>query len=240
MNERRLTQALSASAATLRAQKRARSELVWRDHGFLRLYFRNFHWLSPNLARCNQPSPEQLARYAAMGFRTVINLRGPSEGGQYLLERQACARLGLQLIDFPTRSNLPPSRDAALAARDLFATVQTPALMHCKSGSDRTGLMAVIYRHVILGDPMVSALDELGPRYLHVRYGKAGIIDAFFETYLADARDSYKPFMDWVVQDYDPAQLERRYKGGVWARGLIDLALAWALGESNPGLKIRP
>ena len=227
-----MTQILADSPAPLTAPsnrlawKRARSELMWRDHGFLRILFRNFHRLGPDLARCNQPSPEQLARYAAMGFRTVINLRGANDRGHYILEREACHRLGLQLIDFPTTSNLAPERETILAARDLFASIRSPALMHCKSGSDRTGLMGVLYRHLVEGVPMAVAVEQLAPRYLHVRHGKAGILDAFFAAYLTET-DGRKPFMDWVSEDYDPTALQAAYKRGVWAKGLIDLLLDW-------------
>ena len=228
--------ALTPSPST---RKRARAELMWRDHGILRILFQNFHRLGPDLARCNQPSPEQLDRYAAMGFRTVINLRGPSERGHYLLEREACADLGLHLIDFPTASSVAPERETILAARDLFATIRSPALMHCKSGSDRTGLMGVLYRHLVEGAPLAVALEQLAPRYLHVRHGKAGIIDAFFEAYLKDARDGGKPFLDWVIEDYDPIALQAAYKRGVWAKGLIDLLLDWTHDPPQPP-KARP
>jgi protein tyrosine/serine phosphatase len=221
------------------ASKRARSELMWRDHGFLRILFQNFHRLSPDLARCNQPSPEQLARYAAMGFRTVINLRGASDRGHYLLEREACSELSLHLIDFPTTSNAAPEREMILAARDLFATIRSPALMHCKSGSDRTGLMGVLYRHLVEGAPVAVALEQLAPRYLHVRHGKAGIIDAFFEAYLNDTRDESKSFLDWVIEDYDPIALQAAYKRGVWAKGLIDLLLDWTH-DLPEAPKVRP
>ena len=49
--------------ATPAGRRRARNDLFWADHGFLRQRFHNFHWISPEMARANQPSPEQIAAY---------------------------------------------------------------------------------------------------------------------------------------------------------------------------------
>ena len=38
-------------------------------------------------------------------------------------------------------------------ARELFRTIEYPVLIHCKSGADRAGMMAVLYRHFHLGEP---------------------------------------------------------------------------------------
>ena len=222
-----MTLALEAAVAVgpAAARRRAQRELMWRDHGLLRVVFSNFHWIAPGMARANQPSPRQLAAYKAQGFRTILNLRGVSDRGHYLLEREACDQLGLTLIDLPVTAREPPSRAQILAARALFSSLAQPCLMHCKSGSDRTGLMGVLYRHFQEGAPIAAALEQLSPKYLHVRHGRAGIIDAFFERYLEETAQTGKPFIDWVVEDYDAQALADAYRPGVWLRGLIDLVM---------------
>ena len=95
--------------ATPEGRKRAEADLIWGDHGFLRARFSNFHWIEDGvMARANQPSPTQIARYAAQGFKTILNLRGASPTGYYALEREACAAHGLTLIDFRMYSREPP------------------------------------------------------------------------------------------------------------------------------------
>ena len=209
----------------------ARRELMWRDHGILRHAFNNYHWIGPGMARANQPSPEQLDRYAAMGFATIVNLRGVSDRGHYLLEQAACDRLGLRLVNMPISATTPPTVELVRAAQDLFATVRTPCLIHCKSGSDRTGLMGVLYRHLSQCDEIRVALDQLSPRFLHLRRGKAGMVDFFFETYLRRAHRRPIEFMDWMTTEYDPAVLAETYRRLPWIQGLGEWILDGLAGQ---------
>ena len=102
------------------------------------------------------------------------------------LEVEACRRLGLELVDFVIASRDVPTAAKVLGARDLFETVRYPALMHCKSGADRAGIMAVFYMHFRRGKPIREAMAQLSPRYLHVRAGLTGVLDHVFERYLAE------------------------------------------------------
>ena len=217
--------AIPASTVAGLSPAQARRDLMWRDHGGLRQLYRNFHWISPAMARANQPSPDQLAKYAALGIVNIINLRGPSERGHYVLEREACRTLGLTLLDLPCSATQPPPKALIHAARNLFGLLDGKSLLHCKSGSDRTGFMGALYRHFVQGDSIESALEQLSPRYLHLRHGKAGVMDFFFETYLTETAASNKPFIDWVIEDYDPDALARNYKARAWALGLVELIL---------------
>ncbi|MET0182493.1 MAG: sulfur transferase domain-containing protein, partial [Caulobacterales bacterium] len=138
---------------TVDGRKRARRQLFWEDHGFLRAMFHNFHWISPEMARANQPSPEEIARYAALGIKTIINLRGADDSGAYWLEAEACRQHGIALVDAPLSSRKPPTVERILRAKEIFETIRYPALMHCKSGADRASLMGVLYRHFREGAP---------------------------------------------------------------------------------------
>ncbi|MGD9816475.1 MAG: sulfur transferase domain-containing protein [Hyphomonadaceae bacterium] len=212
--------------ATPEGRRRAEADLIWADHGFLRARFSNFHWVEPGvMARANQPSPQAIARYAAQGFRTILNLRGKSDTGYYALEREACAAHGMTMIDARMFSREPPSREAIAHAKHLFETIQYPALMHCKSGADRAGVMAVLYKHLKMGLPIDAAVEQLSIKYLHVRQGKTGVIDFFFETYLRDARATGKSFLEWVEQDYDKAKMRAQFKSSWLGNLLVDRIL---------------
>jgi len=212
--------------ATPQGRRRARADLIWADHGFLRSRFSNFHWIEEGvMARANQPSPEAVARYAEMGFKTILNLRGPSSTGYYALEREACAEHGIAMIDARMHSREPPSVEQVRRAKDLFETIQYPALMHCKSGADRAGVMAVLYAHFQMGLPIEQAVEQLSLKYLHVKQGKTGVIDYFFDTYVEAARESGKPFMQWVEQDYDKPKVRADFKAEWWANILVDKIL---------------
>ena len=198
--------------ATPAGRRRARKELIWGDHGFLRLKFRNLHRISDEMYRANQPSPEHIAQYAKeLGLKTILNLRGESPKGYYLLEKEACARNGIELVDFQMFSRDIPPPENVLAAKKLFDSIAYPALMHCKSGADRAGIMAVLYMHFRKGQPIAEALEMLSRKYLHIRQGKTGVLDFFFETYLAEGASNGLSFQEWVEKGYDRAALKAKF-----------------------------
>jgi protein tyrosine/serine phosphatase len=212
--------------STPEGRRRAERDLVWADHGFLRAMFQNFHWIEPGvMARSNQPSPQDIARYAGAGFKTILNLRGKSDTGYYELEREACDRHGIMLIDLRTRSREAPGRELIHRAKQIFDTIQYPALMHCKSGADRAGVAAVLYKHFRMGLPISEAVEQLSLKYLHVKQGKTGVIDFFFETYLRETAQSGKPFLEWVDEDYDPQRVRDAFSAEWWANILVDKVL---------------
>lgn len=202
--------------STPRGRLGAYLDLLWKDHAWLRLGFQNAHWVSPELIRTNQPWPFQLKWWRARGVRTVINLRG---GGYptsfYLLEKDACARLGLNLVDFAIASREAPTMAQVLRARELFDRIEYPAVMHCKSGADRAGIMSVLYAHHRLGLPLRDAMKELGFRTLHVKQGQVGVLGYTFERYFAEGEPKGLSFFDWVQQpEYDPKKIRADFQAG--------------------------
>ncbi len=63
--------------------------------------------------------------------------------------------------------------------------------------------MAVLYMHFRQGQPIEQAREQLSFKYLHIREGKTGILDFFFETYLKEGTPKGLSFVDWVANDYD-------------------------------------
>ncbi|MGE0551873.1 MAG: tyrosine-protein phosphatase [Gemmatimonadales bacterium] len=186
------------------------------DHGLLRLAYDNGHRLSPEAWRAAQPSPERLRRWLGLGIRTVVNLRGRHRSGAYWLEREACEALGLTLVDFRLRSHEAPSRDQLHRARAILEEVEYPILMHCKSGADRTGLMAALYRVVREGAPVSEARAELSPRFGHWSWTATGILDSFLDRYLVDTAPHPMAFFEWVDRVYDRDALTRAFRARSW------------------------
>ena len=131
----------------------------------------------------------------------------------------------ITLIDQRMHSREPPSKAQVHRAKELFETIQYPALMHCKSGADRAGAMAVLYKHFKMGLPIADAVEQLRFKYLHVRQGKTGVIDYFFERYLEETKQSGKPFLQWVDEDYDQKAIKGAVLGEWWANLLVDKIL---------------
>jgi protein tyrosine/serine phosphatase len=199
---------------------------LWHDHAYLRLAFSNAHWISDELVRTNQPWPFQLAAWKARGVKTVINLRGGFHTSFRAMEVDACKRLGLELVDFVVASRDVPTRKQVLGARELFETVRYPALMHCKSGADRAGIMAVFYKHFREGRPIREAMEQLHPRYLHVKAGLTGVLDYVFERYLAEGEPAGLSFVEWVERpEYDPVAMKAEFKAGWWGTTLTEKLL---------------
>ena len=197
----------------------------WADHAYLRLGFTNAHWIGDKMVRTNQPWPFQLRWWRDKGVKTVINLRG-GKGSFYYLEKHACEKLGLRLEDFGLTSRSLPTGAEILAARALFDRIEYPALLHCKSGADRAGIMSVLYRHLHLGHPVREAAQELGLRTLHMKAGMTGVLDYLFEVYLRDIEPQGIGFLDWVTgPDYDPDRLKAEFKGAWWGKLLTDRLL---------------
>ena len=201
--------------ATTEGRRRARYDLRWGDHGFLRARFRNLHQISPEMYRANQPSPEHIERYATdLGLKTIINLRGKSPKGYYLLEKEACEANGIELVDFQVFSRDTPTRETFVGARDLFNSIAYPALMHCKSGADRAGLASVLYMHFRQGLSIREAKEQLSFKYLHIRAGKTGILDFVFDRYLEQGEPKGLSFIDWINTDYDRDALKTLFLEG--------------------------
>lgn len=197
----------------------------WGDHAFLRRLVKNRHWVDAKLMRGNQPSPAQLAELKAQGFKTIVNLRG-GDGSFALLEREACERLGLKIVDLIVTSREVPSRERVLNAKAMFESIEYPAFMHCKSGADRAGLMSVLYAHFQMGQPIAQAKGQLAWKYLHAKIGKTGVLDYMFERYLTDAEPKGISFIDWVNSDaYDPAAIKASFRAGWWGTLLTEKIL---------------
>ena len=192
-------------------RKKAYRDLTWGDHGFLRLRFANHHDIGGGMFRENQPSPKRISEWAKMGIKTNVNLRGESSKGFYLLEKEACEAYGITMVDFRVYSRDTHTAEKIRGAKKLFESIEYPAVIHCKSGADRTGIMGVLYRHFHMGDSIEVALEQLSFKYLHVKQGKTGMLDFFFKDYLTYAQHHEIEFIDWVETVYDPADVKARF-----------------------------
>lgn len=213
-------------------RRRAWRALMLGDHGLLRLIYDNTHEISPGkMWRTYQPSPGRLQRWKEKGARTIINLRGDKPSGHYILEEEACERLGLDLISFHVYSREAPSRETLYGARKLFDEIAYPAVMHCKSGADRAGLMATLYLFFHEGAPLDEAMQQLSFKYGHVKSGKTGVIDYAFDLYLEHAAregidlTSVDSFFDWIEEDYDPKAIKETYMATWWGNLLTERIL---------------
>jgi len=218
--------AFSGDLMTPRGRAAAWRDSLLVDHAMFRVLWDNWAEVVPDkLYRSNHPTPARLAAAARKySLRTLINLRGHRQCGSDALSRAAAGRLGLRHVDMAFESRGAPHRDRILRFHDIYCRLETPALMHCKSGADRAGLaagLAVVFE----GGASQEALAQLSWRFGHWRRARTGILDAFFVRYAAEAEGRI-PFIEWVATEYDETALRRDFVAGGLSSFVNDRVLA--------------
>lgn len=130
----------------------------------------NIHVVEPaqlyRAAQLNGPSLEKvLTTYA---IRTVINLRGENDGASWYDDEVAVVRKrGLVHIDIRMSANLEPDQATISNLVHALREAPRPILVHCQSGSDRSGLAAALYELLVAQRPASEAAGQLSFRYGH-------------------------------------------------------------------------
>jgi len=202
-----------------------RFETVFIDHAFFRWIYFNRHAVTPAMWRAAQPGPGHIRRLAAEGIKTIVNLRGRRDCASYILEAEACRRFGVTLVDFPVNSRSAPKAEMIARADEMFRSIEYPALMHCKSGADRAGLMSALFLTLREGEAVESATRHLSWRYGHFRQARTGILDHFFEMYITAAKRNPVPFREWVARDYSEEECRSGFRSARWADTMVDKVL---------------
>jgi protein tyrosine/serine phosphatase len=200
-------------------------DVLFIDHGLLRLIYANRHMVTPRVWRSAQPTPRDLRREKARGLKTVICVRSGLACSSWPLEREACESLGLDLHRVNIRGREAPRKGDLLALLDLFSAIEYPALIHCKSGADRTGFIAAVYLMAIEGRGPEEASAQLSLRYGHVRRSRAGILGAVIDAYRREGAPRGVSFRQWVETGYDPQAIARAFRPSSLAMAISDLLL---------------
>ncbi len=138
---------------------------------FERFLFRNNNGVveAGRLYRSGQPGRELAQTVTEHKIASILNLRGGSwKDWWYTNEATASQRLGVAFYDFPMAADKAPTRDQILQLIDLFDRCDYPLLVHCKSGSDRTGLAVALYRLMVRGEDPLEAERAFSLDYAHI------------------------------------------------------------------------
>jgi len=131
----------------------------------------NFHSvIDGQFYRSAQPTSDELISYIRThGIKTVINLRGTHPGAAWYDDEVTTAHgLGITHIDFGMSASKIISPEKAQRLVELMASAPKPILIHCLSGSDRSGLAAALYVRKIAGLDEARAEEQLSFYYGHV------------------------------------------------------------------------
>jgi len=175
----------------------------------------NFSAVSPGrVYRSSQPRGDLEGLIREHRLASILNLRGGSRADPwYASEVRVAREQGVAFYDLPLSATRRPKRRDLLTLLDLFQTCPYPLLIHCKSGSDRTGLASALYLMARLGEPPERALRAFSVRHGHIPlWGTERLHEPFveYDAWLEGRRLPHTParFRDWVRNDYradDPA-----------------------------------
>lgn len=195
------------------------------DHAFLRVWWTNLRPLDTDVWRSNQPSPRQVKKLAQKGIKTIVNLRGPSRWGSYILEKEACEHYGVQFINHRMYSRRMPTFAEIQKTIAMFEAIEGPVLFHCKSGADRAGICSALYLLLVKKVSIEEALKQLSIRYGHIKHSNTGRLDYFLETYKAANDAQPIEFLEWCEHHYDRDQLTATYHSNKWYDFFVDKVL---------------
>ena len=133
----------------------------------------NFYRLSDEVYRSKQPGDEQMRQLVSMGMRSVLNLR------EYHTDDDEAEGTPLKLFHVPVNAGDIDDRFVVKALR-VIRQADKPILIHCWHGSDRTGVIAAMYRMVFQGWTRERAIDE----FIHGGYGYHETFYPNIERYL--------------------------------------------------------
>ncbi len=107
-----------------------------------------------------QPSQTDLAEYARMGVKTIVNLRMPAEMEKVGYDEAAAAKVaGIEYVSVPFGSTMPGDGELARIYAALNKAESGKVLLHCAS-ANRAGMAWAVYRGSQHGLPAEAAITE--------------------------------------------------------------------------------
>jgi protein tyrosine phosphatase (PTP) superfamily phosphohydrolase (DUF442 family) len=123
------------------------------------------------------------------GIKSVLNLRGAHVGEPWYDSEMATARgLGIVHYDYPLSSKRVVTGRQIAELLAIVRRAPKPLLIHCRSGADRSGLVAALYEYAIAGASAADADRQLSLVYGHFPYltSRSGAMDDSFRAFVRE------------------------------------------------------
>jgi protein tyrosine phosphatase (PTP) superfamily phosphohydrolase (DUF442 family) len=151
----------------------------------------NVHVIEPGVAiRSAELSRDQLQSVIdEYGVRSIISLVRPDpKQSWYRGELAVSASRHLVRYELPLSATIELSSGQLAQLLSILQSAPKPVLIHCKSGSDRSGLAAAILEYAISSRPLSESRQQLSLRYGHFPYlwSRTGAMDASFAHFVSD------------------------------------------------------
>ena len=157
-------------------------------YGVSRVATGNFHTVVPGkLYRSGQMTEGQWAAYMQQyGIKSVLNLRGEHRASDwYQSEVRTAVQHGVTHYDVKMSAIRELDHATLETILAMMRQAPKPLVIHCRSGADRSGLIAALYLFTIEGKRAETAAQQLSLFYGHFPYlwSRSGAMDHSFWLY---------------------------------------------------------
>ena len=145
---------------------------------FANIKINNFGQMDENYYRGAQPMPDDYASLAALGIKTIVDLRNdPTD-----YEKSAAEAAGIKYINVPMSGwKSPKDSDVNRVVSILNDPASGKVYVHCKAGIHRTGITGAVYRMEKYGWDYDKAYTEMKNYNF-----SAGLVHGSLKSYVRD------------------------------------------------------
>lgn len=164
----------------------------------------NFYEIDPGkLYRSKQLTKSELENYIEeYGIKSIISLRKVEpERKWYQDEIQVAQEKDITHVSIGMSAQRLPHKRDLLSLIDAYHELPRPILVHCRGGSDRTGVADAIYRMEFMGQQKEEALSALSLKYFHFTWFEPA------KRYFIKLYEG----IDWAKEKYDPCSGQYKY-----------------------------
>lgn len=148
---------------------------------FPNIRIKNFGQMDEHFYRGAQPKPGDYETLAALGIKTIIDLRDDATS----YEKSGAEAAGIRYVNIPMNDKKKPPEEQVntfLALADDPAN--QPFYVHCAGGRHRTGLVGAVYRYNRYGWDFDQVYREMKNYDYYSRWGHGSIKDYVEEYYV--------------------------------------------------------
>lgn len=146
---------------------------------------KNFGQMDTNYYRGGQPKKDDYQSLAALGIKTVVDLRDDPTS----YEKAAVEALGMKYINIPMDDAEYPKPENISA---FLAVVNDPSngavFVHCKGGKHRAGVTGAVYRFTKYSWNYDQVFEEMENYKFHTRWGRK-VMKQFVADYAAKMKN---------------------------------------------------